>query len=81
MWRFNVYALASEKILIGNIDNYFLVTSSEPGYKHVVDGETIAQFKDAESIQELGSECKENCPLNYQKRTGWFKRRCTSFQP
>ncbi|MFV8783212.1 hypothetical protein ACNKU7_12395 [Microbulbifer sp. SA54] len=81
MWRFDVYALASEKILIGDSNNYFLVTSSEPGYKHVVAGETVAHFKDAESLKELGAECKENCPVNYKKRTGWFKRRCSSFKP
>ena len=81
MWRFDVYAMASEKILIGDSDNYFLVTATEPGYKHVVSGETVAYFKGAESLQELGAACEENCPLNYKKRTGWFKRRCSSFQP
>lgn len=81
IWRFDVYALASEKILIGDSDNHFLITATEPGYKHVVAGETVAHFHEAESLRELGADCQDNCPVNYKKRTGWFKRRCSSFQP
>ncbi len=81
MWRFDVYALASDRILIGDSDNHFLVSSTEPGYKHVVLGETVAFYRDAKSLKVLGAECQENCPTNYKKRTGWFKRRCSSFQP
>ncbi len=79
MWRFDVYALAGNMILIGEKKNHFRIDSSNPGYSHVIDGEVVATYPDATSIDDLGENCQDNCPVNHERRTGWFKRRCDSY--
>ncbi|MFC6981065.1 hypothetical protein [Microbulbifer taiwanensis] len=79
LWQLDVYALAGDKILIGDKENHFLVTASEPGYRHVISGEVATHYPEATSLSDLGSACKKNCPTNHRKRTGWFKRRCKSY--
>ncbi|BBM01790.1 hypothetical protein [Microbulbifer sp. GL-2] len=80
MWDFEVYALAREKILIGDKENHFLVTADEPGYRHVISGETIGTYPEAVTLNDLGHKCSGNCPVNHIKRVNWFKRRCKSYE-
>lgn len=79
LWRFEIYAMAGNKVLIGDKDNHFLISSDKPGYSHVISGKVVAYFPDATLLSELGNSCTENCPVNYKKRTGWFKRRCKAY--
>ncbi|MFA0811526.1 hypothetical protein [Microbulbifer epialgicus] len=80
MWEFEVYALARERILIGDKENHFLVTANEPGYRHVISDEIFATYPQAVTLQDLGRHCKENCPVNHTKRINWFKRRCKGYE-
>ncbi|WP_444889298.1 hypothetical protein [Microbulbifer sp. DLAB2-AA] len=80
MWEFQVYAMAREKILIGNKENHFLITADEPGFRHIVAGEVVANYPEAITLKALGSQCMENCPENHTKRINWFKRRCKFYE-
>ncbi|MCO1334615.1 hypothetical protein MO867_09715 [Microbulbifer sp. OS29] len=81
IWQYEVYALARNRVLVGAKDNHYLVTSTEPGYSHIVNGDVVARYPEAVALQELGNGCQENCPVNHIKRTSWFKRRCKAYSP
>ncbi|WP_323847171.1 hypothetical protein [Microbulbifer magnicolonia] len=81
MWQFDVYALAGDKILIGSKDNHFLVSATEPGYRHIIAGEVVGTYPEATTLADLGRACQEGCPVNHKKRTGWFRRRCDAYAP
>ncbi|GAB2888355.1 hypothetical protein GCM10027180_18440 [Microbulbifer echini] len=80
MWEFQVYAMAREKILIGDKENHFLITADERGFRHIIAGEEVANYPEATTLEDLGRLCMENCPLNHTKRMNWFKRRCKSYE-
>ncbi|AFV00031.1 hypothetical protein [Simiduia agarivorans] len=80
MWRFDVYASAQDKVLIGDIGNYYRFTSAGHGFEHVIDGKIVEQNPAITRISELTYTCTDNCPNNIQKRINWFKRRCKAFE-
>lgn len=79
VWRFDVYASSGEGVLIGSNDNYLSFSVDKAGFKHVIDGEVVAEFDDVKQISDIAPVCDGNCPVNYKKRLSWFKRRCKMF--
>lgn len=81
VWRFDVYAAAQEKVLIGNVENYYRFTVDRPGFEHLINGKVVHQDNTIESIAQLASQCTaDTCPHNIDKRISWFKRRCKAFE-
>lgn len=79
IWRFDVYASAQDKVLVGSLENYYRFTSARQGYEHLIDGKVAEENRSIRRISELTHTCTDNCPQNIRKRLKWFKRRCKAF--
>ncbi len=80
IWRFDIYAVAQEKVIIGNSENHFRFSSEHPGYEHIVNGKVFSKNTEIEKISQLNAHCSSNCPNNIVKRLSWFKRKCKAFE-